>query len=76
MATTAVTTHDEVHGTTTMAQIVPPRKVQVVQHKAHVAEATAQASHSRASRIEQPAPVTKPAPAAQPAPTEQPTFVA
>ena len=76
MATTAVTTRDEVHGTTTMAQIMPPRQVQAVQHKAHAAEATAQASHSRASRTEQPAPVTKHAPAAQPAPYEQSTHVA
>ena len=76
MSTTAVTTRDEVHGTTIMAQIVPPRQVQAVQHKAHAAEATAQASHSRASRTEQPTPVTKPAPAAQPAPDEQSTHVA
>ena len=72
MATTAVTTRDEVHGTTTMAQIVPPRQVQAVPHKAHSAKATARASNSRASRIEQPAPVTKPAPAAQPASAAQP----
>ena len=72
MATTAVTTRGEVHGTATMAQIVPPRQVQAVPHKAHAAKATAQASHSRASRTEQPAPVTKPAPAAQPAPKPAP----
>ena len=72
MAPTMVTTRDKVHGTTTMAQIVSPRQAQAIPHKVYAAKATAQASHSRASHTEQPAPVTKPAPAAQPAPTAQP----
>ena len=82
MATTAVTIRGEVHDTTTMAQIAPPRQVQTVPHKAHAAKATTQASHPRVPHAEEPTPVAQPAPAeqltfmAQPAPTEQPTFVA
>ena len=68
MGTTAVTTRGEVHGTATTTQVVLPRQTQVVPSKVHATKAMAQASHSRASRTEQPAPAAQPAYAARPAP--------
>ena len=76
MATTTVTIRGEVHDTTTMAQIAPPRQVQAVPHKAHAAKATTQASHLLVPHAEEPTPAEQPTLVAQHAPTEQPTLVA
>ncbi|KAM2695480.1 hypothetical protein EV1_039970 [Malus domestica] len=69
MGTTAVATsvaiRGEVHGAFTTTQAVPSKFTWT----------QAQASHSYAPRIEQPASVEQPIPVAQPAPDEQPTPV-
>ncbi|KAM1453359.1 hypothetical protein ACFXTO_002981 [Malus domestica] len=83
---TSVATRGEVHGAFTTARAVPSKAhgtkttIQAVPSKFTWTQA--QASHSHAPRIEQPAPVIQPAPVeqptpvAQPAPAKQPTPVA
>ncbi|KAM0968314.1 hypothetical protein ACFX2A_016981 [Malus domestica] len=83
---TSVATRGEVHGAFTTARAVPSKAhgtkttIQAVPSKFTWTQA--QASHSHAPRIEQPAPVIQPAPVeqptpvAQPAPAKQPTSVA
>ncbi|KAM1032446.1 hypothetical protein ACFX2C_036111 [Malus domestica] len=63
---TSVATRGEVHGAFTTARAVPSKFTWT----------KAQASHSHAPRIEQPAPVIQPALVAQPAPVIQPALVA
>ncbi|KAM1058296.1 hypothetical protein ACFX2A_032142 [Malus domestica] len=58
---TLVATCGEVHGTTTTTRVVPPKQSQVEPTKAQGTMATAQASHSRASRTEQLIPTAQPA---------------
>ncbi|KAM2432439.1 hypothetical protein ACFX1W_019642 [Malus domestica] len=76
---TSVATHGEVHGAFTTARAVPSKAhgtkttIQAVPSKFTWTQA--QASHSHAPHIEQPAPVKQPTLTAQPAPTEQPALV-
>ncbi|KAM1714890.1 hypothetical protein ACFX12_025438 [Malus domestica] len=63
---TSVATHGEVHGAFTTARVVPSKFTWT----------KAQASHSHAPRIKQPAPVIQPALVAQPVPVIQPVLVA
>ncbi|KAM1337423.1 hypothetical protein ACFX2H_041260 [Malus domestica] len=73
---TSVSTRGEVHGAFTTARAVPSKAhgtkttIQVVPSKFTWTQA--QASHSHAPRIEQPAPVIQPAPVKQPTLTAQP----
>ncbi|KAM1338155.1 hypothetical protein ACFX2H_041885 [Malus domestica] len=76
---TSVATRGEVHGAFTTARAVPSKAhgtkttIQAVPSKFTWTQA--QASHSHAPRIEQPAPVKQPTLTAQPAPAEQPALV-
>ncbi|KAM1404692.1 hypothetical protein ACFX2I_013154 [Malus domestica] len=73
---TSVATRGEVHGAFTTARAMPSKAhgtkttIQAVPSKFTWTQA--QASHSHAPRIEQPAPVIQPALVAQPAPVIQP----
>ncbi|KAM2194544.1 hypothetical protein ACFX1R_028667 [Malus domestica] len=77
---TSVATRGEVHGAFTTARAVPSKAhgtkttIQAVPSKFTWTQA--QASHSHAPRIEQPAPVEQPTPVTQPAPAKQPASVA